>query len=173
MLWALQLHGALAGCQDVVRRLALLIVVTVLMLGLFVVALWRREHYDQTEAVYSAKRNQIVPLQRVKGKRPFTPEEMALLRQFIRDPDSLIRVRAITALWDVRDSQQRQEAIQLVRERLKDPAWVVRSYALHALARLGAKEAVPDILPLLNDPHPDVRNWAQIALKRLGYQVRE
>ena len=152
-----------------------LFIATLLGLGVvWILAWWWKSHsLAGEEARYAAAKAQIVPLQRIRGTRPFTPEEMASLRQFLRDTNWQLRVRALTALWDVRDPSQRQEAIQLARERLKDPHWVVRSYALHALARLQAKEAVNDILPLLNDPHPDVRNWARAALKRLGYKVSE
>lgn len=154
------------------------VLLTVTGLLLFCVALMVKRQAKQHSQIddwsspeYLAKIDRLRPIQRVRGTRPFTSEEMSLLRQFIRDPDWSIRVRAVTALfWAPKDPQQREEAIRLLIERLKDPSWVVRSYALHALARLGAKEAVPEILPLLNDSHPDVRNWAKIALKRLGYQ---
>jgi len=163
------------------RGILVLLGITGFLLFLAVVmAIWQVRHRglrgagEWSSPEYLAKLNQIRSIQRIKGTRPFTPKEMDLLRKFIRDPDLFIRVRAVTAFfWDPKDPQQRKEAIQLLRERLKDPEWLVRSYALHALARLGAKETVPDILPLLNDPHPDVRNWAQKALKQLGYQVRE
>ncbi len=163
------------------RRISVLLGITGVLLSFVVVTvMWQVRHRglkgtdEWSSPEYLAKINLLRPIQRTKGARPFTPKEMALLRQFIRDPDPFIRVRAVTAFfWDPKDPQQRKEAIQLLRERLKDPEWLVRSYALHALARLGAKETVPDILPLLNDPHPDVRNWAQKALKQLGYQVRE
>lgn len=160
------------------KILALLGITGLLLFSAVVMMIWQLRNRSPKETnywsspEYLAKLNLIRPIQRIKGARPFTPKEMDLLRQFIRDPDPFIRVRAVTAFFWISDPQQRKEAIQLLRERLKDPEWVVRSYALHALARLGAKETITDILPLLNDPHPDVRNWAQIALKRLGYQMK-
>jgi len=41
------------------------------------------------------------------------------------------------------------------------------------MAWLGVKEAIPQILPLLNDPQPEVREAAKWTLQKLGYQVRE
>jgi len=98
---------------------------------------------------------------------------MELLKKFSRDPDKYIRCRALSALRDVRDPQQRQEAIQIALEHLSDPEWVVRVYALRVLATLMAKEHVSAILPLLNDSQPEVRAEAKKALQKLGYQVGE
>ncbi|GBC98332.1 hypothetical protein HRbin17_00834 [bacterium HR17] len=123
------------------------------------------------DPVYLAKRDLVAPLQKVRGRRLFTPQEMELLRKFSRDPDKYIRCRALSALRYVRDPQQRQEAIQIALERLKDPEWVVRNYALRVLAAQGAKEYVPQILPLLNDPQPEVREEVKKTFQKLGYQV--
>ncbi len=125
------------------------------------------------DPIYMAKRNLIEPLQRVRGSRPFTPQEMDLLRKFARDSNEFIRCRALSALSDVRDPQQRQEAIKIALERLKDPKWVVRNFALRVLAKQSAKECVPQILPLLNDPQPETREQAKKTLEQLGYKVGE
>ncbi|MFN3421409.1 MAG: HEAT repeat domain-containing protein [Armatimonadota bacterium] len=123
---------------------------------------------------YFAKREKVRPLQLLKGERPFTEEEMETLRELVRDmSDFRLRCRALTALSYVKDPQQRKEAIELAVERLKDDEQVVRQYALWALGNLGAKEAIPQILPLLNDPDPTVRERAKKTLQKLGYQVSE
>ncbi len=122
---------------------------------------------------YLVKRDMIRPLQRTKGKRPFTEKEMQLLRQFARDKLFLIRRRALSALSYTPDPKQRAEAIQIAIESLNDPWMSVRVYALRLLARQNAKEAVSHILPLLNDPRPEVRQEAKKTLQKLGYQVRE
>jgi len=127
----------------------------------------------QWYAEYLQKVNLVRPLQLLKGSRPFTPREMQILREALKDNISVIRCRALTALAYTRDPEQRKEAIQLAMERLKDPEWVVRQYALWALSQLGAKEAIPQILPLLKDPDPKVRQQAKKTLQQLGYQVRE
>jgi HEAT repeat protein len=125
------------------------------------------------DPIYMAKRNMIEPLQRLRGSRPFTPQEMDLIRKFARDSNEFIRCRALAALSDVRDPQQRQEAIKIALERLKDPKWVVRNFALRVLAKQSAKECVSQILPLLNDPQPETREEAKKTLQQLGYKVGE
>ncbi len=126
------------------------------------------------EREYLAKREKVRLLQLLEGKRPFTEEEMKTLRELVRDmSDFRLRCRALTALAYVKDLQQREEAINLAVERLKDEEWVVRQYALWTLGNLGAKETIPQILPLLNDPNPTVREQAKKTLQKLGYQVRE
>jgi len=127
----------------------------------------------QWYAEYLQKVNLVRPLQLLEGRRPFTPREMQILRDALKDNISLIRCRALTALAYTRDPEQRKEAIQLAIKSLKDPERVVRVYALRALSELGAKEAVPQILPLLKDPDPFVRQRAKKTLQQLGYQVRE
>lgn len=49
------------------------------------------------------------------------------------DSDWAVRVRALTALFPVRDPKQKQEAIEIALEHLRDPEWVVRNYALRLL----------------------------------------
>ncbi|MFN3421090.1 MAG: HEAT repeat domain-containing protein [Armatimonadota bacterium] len=113
-------------------------------------------------------------LEVIGRRRPYTEKEMQLLRRAIHDPYHEIRAMAIAALENAtHDPKQREEAIKLIMPCLKDPEWLVRSYAVRALARLKVKDAVPHILPLLNDPRPEVREAAEDALKELGYQVRK
>ena len=154
--------------------LGIIVVIAMVWFGLGKIGLNRKaDEGSALDPEYLAKRDLIVPLQRLRGSRPFTPQEMELLRKFARDSNEYIRCRALSALRDVRDPQQRQEAIRIALERLKDPSWVVRNYALRVLAAQGAKEHVPQILPLLNDPQPEVREEAKKTLRKLGYQVRE
>ncbi len=47
------------------------------------------------ETEYQVKREAIAPLQRLRGARPFSPQEMQLLRRFVYDPDWRIRCRAL------------------------------------------------------------------------------
>lgn len=155
-------------------------VLTVLIIGVLVYLRWGWRVAQPTgspiarEAAYLEKRDQVRPLQLIKGSRPFTPQEMQILRKASGDmTDFRLRSRALTALAYVQDPQQRKEAIELATERLKDNEWVVRQYALWALGKLEAKEAIPQILPLLNDPNPTVREQAKKTLQKLGYQFRE
>jgi HEAT repeat protein len=125
------------------------------------------------KAIYLAKREKIRPLQQLKGRRPFTEEEMKLLRQFAQDPEFTIRVRALSALSYTPDPKQREEAIQIAIRSLNDPWSSVRVYALRLLARQNAKEAIPYIIPLLRDPNEHVREQAKKTLQQLGYKVGE
>jgi HEAT repeat protein len=161
--------------KDMTKRLWLLFVIT--MVGLISVGLFLRLHKMTSlideGTVYLAKREQIRPLQQLKGKRPFTEEEMKLLRQFTQDPDFRIRVRALSALSYTPDPKQREEAIQIAIKSLNDPWSSVRDRALRLLARQNAKEAVPYIIPLLKDPNEYVRERAKKTLEQLGYKVGE
>jgi len=116
----------------------------------------------------------IVSLQTIGKHRPYTEQEMALLRKAISDPEESIRAMAIAALREVKhDPKQREEAIRLIIPCLKDPEWLVRAYAVRSMAWLEVKEAIPKILPLLKDPKPEVREAAKWTLQKLGYQIRE
>lgn len=126
----------------------LAIAVVVLMLWFRLGGQQFRDGEQSLDPTYLAKRNLIVPLQRIRGQRPFTSQEMELLKKFACDPDKFIRCRALSALRNVREPQQRQEAIKIALERLKDPEWGVRNYAMRVLATQGAKEYIPQILPL-------------------------
>ncbi len=167
------------------RRWVLLLL-TIMGGCLFVFLLWhgwgkqplRKSEVDDPmhDPVFRAKINAVFALMRLNGSRPYTQEEMAMLHQLINttdtDPDSrFLRSNALFTLSLSPDPQQRKEAIRLAIERLKDPAWIVRSEAIYVLAKLRVKEAVPHILPLLNDPKPEVREDARKALQRLGYRV--
>jgi len=123
---------------------------------------------------YLAKRETLKSLYyEARRTGVLSPSGMATVRKLVNDPDWAVRVRALRVLFRVRAPQQRQEAIKIALERLKDPEWVVRNYALRVLAAQGAKEHVPQILPLLNDPQPEVREEVKKTLRKLGYQVRE
>jgi len=73
--------------------------------------------------------------------------------------DRVDRLRAINA------AKERDDVPFLV-EALEDPDWRVRAVML--LGDLGATEAVPAVMPLLDDPDPEVRLFAAQTLGRLG-----
>jgi len=133
----------------------------------------RKEGSLRRDPVFWAKFTQINSLPPIGRKRPYTEQEMNLLRRAIVDSNKYIRVVAISALEEAKhDPKQREEAVKLIVPLLKDSEWIVRSYAVTALARLNARETVFQILPLLNDPKPEVREDARKALEKLGYQVK-
>ncbi len=121
---------------------------------------------------YKAKWKLIEPFLEPNRSKPLSPQELDLLRHLCRDHLWVVRADAVIAL-SFAPSQQHEEVLEIVLERLKDSHPHVREMALIALARMKAKEAVPHMLPLLNDPDKKVRETAKKALQRLGYQVRE
>lgn len=134
----------------------------------------RKEGSLRRDPIFWAKFTQINSLPPIGRQRPYTEQEMTLLRRAISAPNEYIRVEAIAALREAKhDPKQREEAIRLIIPCLKDPEWLVRAYAVRSMAWLEVKEAIPKILPLLNDPKPEVREAAKWTLQKLGYQVRE
>ncbi|MFN7978515.1 MAG: HEAT repeat domain-containing protein [Vicinamibacterales bacterium] len=61
----------------------------------------------------------------------------------------------------------------LVVKALKDPDPKVRATALQTLEKIAAKEAIPDIAPLLEDPVSDVQERAAYALGTIGDKSAE
>jgi HEAT repeat protein len=127
---------------------------------------------EWTTPDYQVKKENLKSLYREARRKGYlNPSEMEIVKKLANDQTWDLRVRALTALFPIRSQQQRQEVIQIALEKLKDPEWVVRVYALRVLAAQGAKEYVPQILPLLNDPQPEVREEVKKTFQKLGYQV--
>lgn len=61
-----------------------------------------------------------------------------------------------------------RRAVEALQKSLKDPHEDVRLYALWSLGALGAKEAVPDILPYIHSEAPDTRKTAVYVLGAIG-----
>ncbi len=59
--------------------------------------LWGRRMHGESrkKAEYQVKREAITSLQRLKGARPFSPQEMQRLRQLVCNPEWRIRCRAL------------------------------------------------------------------------------
>ncbi len=162
-----------------VRRLFVLVAVTLLGLIGAIVLLWRgwgrraEQGANDLTPEYLAKKEAVSALKaKIVAAGNLSPAEMVTLRQFLSDPDWRIRARALAALRAFADSPQRSEAVALARESLKHEDWLTRALAIRALVHLKAREAVPDIMPLLNDPEANVRDEARKALQQLGYAVR-
>ncbi|MCX7924483.1 MAG: HEAT repeat domain-containing protein [Fimbriimonadales bacterium] len=113
----------------------------------------------------------IRELQLLHGSRTYTRQEWRLLTQTARDKraDIRLRARALTALWQTPDPVQQREAVAVTAALLSDPEPLVRAYATHALAELGAKQHLAHVQQLAsNDPDPNVRMVASAAATRLG-----
>lgn len=122
------------------------------------------------EREYEQAVRPIKELQQVRGSRAFTPQEWRLLTQTARDrhADPRLRARALTALWQTPDPNQRREVLTLATELLNDPEPLARAYAVNALAVLQARQHRAQIERLAaNDPDPNVRQVAQAAVERL------
>lgn len=165
------------------RYICLLLVTIFVLLGTWLAL--RREWGKRSVIEYHRYRDErrspefwqkfylVLSLAEIGKKRAFTEKEMEILRQIVCDESPKLRVEALYALsWANYDPQQRQEAIQLAVERLNDPNWLVRVFALDVLRRLNARSSIHKILPLLNDPTPEVRQVAKQTLKKLGYTLK-
>ncbi|MBM3459884.1 MAG: HEAT repeat domain-containing protein, partial [Armatimonadetes bacterium] len=86
-----------------------------------------------------------------------TPEE--LCRQLDREETAGAALRRLRSIGP--------EAIPAARAHLTSPSPAGRSRAAWLLGSLGAREAVPELIPLLADPHAGVRRAAAIALTEL------
>jgi WD40 repeat protein len=75
-----------------------------------------------------------------------------------------VRIKAVIALGEIGGS----EALEMVAERLRDPASQVRYQAAGVIGRSGKKEYVPQLEPLVGDTDDMVRRAAQKALQELG-----
>lgn len=96
-------------------------------------------------------------LGRVEGPETMTFEQCVdALRK--GKPDE--RAQAVAELGKLRDVR----GVGLLRTALKDSDPVVRDNAAFALAEMGAREAIPDLLPLLEDAASTVRKSAAKAL---------
>ncbi|MEJ7614014.1 MAG: HEAT repeat domain-containing protein [Candidatus Fervidibacter sacchari] len=143
-------------------------------LGKYSVVRYSRYPDERQFPEFWQKFHLVNPLESVGKRRAYNQKEMEILRWAIRDKSWAIRVEALAALSCANhDPKQREEAIQLAIESLKDSHWVVRIYALDVLKRLNAKSSIPHILPLLNDPRSEVRKEAKRTLQQLGYKVGE
>jgi HEAT repeat protein len=106
----------------------------------------------------------------------FSPEYVFAIRWGFGMAKAVTVLKALSERWPD-EPQKRWEVVQqiikpLALESLKDRDWATRAAASSALAEMGAKDVIPQILPLLNDPHPRVREIAKKALQKLGYHVK-
>jgi hypothetical protein len=101
-----------------------------------------------------------------------TPAEVDRLIELSRfREDSLVQARALSALAELGEASpaNRVKAVDAICEALKDPNWLVVSYAASGLAKLDARDKAPLLLPLLKHPEFRVRQKTQESLDRLGY----
>jgi len=154
--------------------------IALIMLVAFAIAVWKglgtKALHQSHEPLwkspeYKAKWQLIEPFLDPNRTKPFSEQELQLLRKLSQDPLWIVRGDAVIAISFV-PPHQRKEVVGIVIERLKDHHPYVRDMALIALARMKAKEAVPHIMPLLNDPDDKVRQTARKVLSSFGYKFK-
>jgi HEAT repeat protein len=102
----------------------------------------------------------------------FTPQKAARAIELSRHPKVWIRILALGALSRARDDDAlRDQAATAIVERLRDEDLMVRLAAMDALAGLGAKDRIPELLRFLDSPDRDERLGAKRALQKLGHPI--
>jgi HEAT repeat protein len=103
-----------------------------------------------------------------KENRPFTPATVARLGEITRHPNFFLRDNAVGFLGNT-TGPARADAVKWVVPRLNDTNQFVRLAAIDVLARLDAKEHIPELLTIRDKGDEDERQLAQIALRKLGH----
>lgn len=99
--------------------------------------------------------------------QPVTSSQLESALEQLSHRDPAVRASAAERLGR-RGAAQRDAIVPALRRTLRDDAdWRVRASCGRALGRLGAREAVPDLVRALRDPVVDVRVVAAAALWRL------
>ncbi|MGB3761169.1 MAG: HEAT repeat domain-containing protein [Rivularia sp. (in: cyanobacteria)] len=111
-----------------------------------------------------------------------TPEQakelIPLLLRSLKDQSidkTDLRIGAAEALAQMHEHLHNQEAINTLKDSLKDPAWRVRRYAADALGNTGfhAKSAVPEIIEAYKkEKNSTMRQRAIIALGNIGKSLK-
>ena len=125
----------------------------------------------------------------VAGKRPLTDEQQQFLLAEMNkpSPQGIATVSSMTAILTVESIktpvslnqkailyQQLTPILAVQDTTVSSGLTLTQMQKLNAcdlLAQFDVREAVPQILPLLNDPKPQIRNDAKRALKKLGYNA--
>jgi HEAT repeat protein len=93
-----------------------------------------------------------------------------VLLEALRSEKCAVRQRIAGALGEVGAGDR--PAIEALYPLLRDADWWVRLASVSALRRIGGKEAVPLVEPLLGDPNRHVREAAERTLAALRGQAR-
>jgi HEAT repeats len=103
-----------------------------------------------------------------KEDRPLNAAAVARLGELARHSNWWIRMKAVGALGNAPDPL-RKDAADRVAPHLKDEVPFVRYQAMDALARLEAKDRIPELAAFLKSDDSDERANAKRALRRLGH----
>jgi HEAT repeat protein len=92
------------------------------------------------------------------------PAPVAALCKAVQDWDKNVRVAAVEALGQLRDS----EAVPIIAACLQDESWSVRCAAAIALGQMGERSSIPLLVQSLKDSDADVRVAVSEALGAIG-----
>ena len=95
------------------------------------------------------------------------PHAMNAVLAAVGDPVVGVRLEALRVILGWRDDN----VIRVLKHVLQDPDSTVRERAIVELAKLGARESIPDVLPFLCDSSMPVRTAAVHALSVLGWRA--
>lgn len=107
-------------------------------------------------------------LAKVEGGTALTNAEFEEVVRMTQDPDVLVSGKAYTALWFVRDSEQKRRAAEVMRQALSHADTSIRGAACKGLGFVGTREDINFLLPKLQDPDSHVRYMALQAVGALG-----
>jgi hypothetical protein len=129
---------------------------------------------DVLEVKYSNEYQRVRYLQSLLAERPYNQAEIEELLQLARfEVFWVIQLRALTALWFVKEDQWRPQIIDSMLLGLKSPMSSVRAYAATGLSKHRATESIPLLLDCLQFVTSDEEELAvRRALEKLGHQQR-
>jgi HEAT repeat protein len=99
------------------------------------------------------------------------PEVVKLLVSAIKDPEFEVRLKGMSALWNIGKVAARKDVTALVDQLVtaaRDSNWQVRENAARALGDAGDNRAVETLITLLQDSEGEVRKNAAWSLGEIG-----
>jgi hypothetical protein len=125
-------------------------------------ALWRRT------PEYKAATNELLRIAKAGDAWDnLTSNDVEVLIQNMDSPHYSARELAVIAAQNGRSDPVRSRLMPHVLGLLSDPVYGVRLFAVSTLGRMGDKDAIPFLNPLLNDPSPSIAGAAQTAILKL------
>ena len=129
---------------------------------------WKDDRAWRSTPEYKAVMNELMVVANAADARGGpTADEVEVLINYMNSPHSFAREMAVIAAETARSDPARSLLMPRVLALLSDPVSFVRLSAAGSLERMGDKNAIPFLHPLLNDNHPVVAKAAQRAILKL------